>query len=751
MRGAGALLPDLEAQIWKGPLADPQAPGRRLSAAFDEGAPYRSIELALRLLWRLGLPAADVTMRAREKWPNSIDFAVLALDLLPAEARDAGLAHLEVSVRRANRRRAALANALLRQNRIDLAREVLAQIDPASETASADVHRRAELALACGDFAQAAADIDHLSGTGHCAAAQALRLRLLHRRDGARGFADAFDAARELLEPGCIEGFEIFLGEGDFARAPRVLDIWRVLPERSGPVLARAESRLALEQGDVEGALALLAARLDPERPWGWHPVDHIQSLRARMAAQDDPNEVRAHALAAQRLHPRHDWLAHVARLSCEVVEDWRGLEDQAAPAGHDPERALTAARAALRMGRPGRAAVCMAQARRNASPKDAVRLQVLRAEAFWSAGRSGPARRAQAQARALAPDRPHALEAALMGAEIDLMQGMPAQAAVALAPLEAEFPQRMALWLTKARIAFQQGDFAGAQQAHATFNQLKAAQIGAFDPGDVRDRITQDALQASAGIEQAFAPGHSVQESIARAGLARIAASPGLAACLMQRAIAEGALGFTAEPEAAIPRHIAHYWQGPPGPAIARAQARWRNLHPGFKIDLFDQDRAADWMRQNADPDLCDLFDTLSQPALRADIFRLCWIARMGGVFADLDEYPRLPVTDWLLGARAVFCIERGFGTIANNFLAAEPGHPVCLLARDMVRQALSSTTTPYAWWHSGPAQWTRAVFASQFGAVVRGVRYLSQLDYNRRVATNLPYPHKRSPDHWR
>lgn len=751
MRGAGALLPDLEAQLWQGPLADPQAPGKLLSAAFDAGAPYRSVELALRLLWRLGLPAADVAQRAREKWPNSIDFAVLALDLLPAEAQDAGIAHLQASVMRANRRRAALANALLRRNRIDQAREVLAQIDPASETASADLYRRAELALACEDFAQAEADIDHLSGTGRRAEEQSLRLRLLHRRDGARAVADAFDAATELPESACMECFEIFLAEGDFARAPRVLERWRIVPEPSGPALARAESRLALEQGDSERTLALMAARLDPARPWGWHPADHIQSLRARMAAQDDPEAIRAHAMAAQRLHPRHDWLAHVACLSREAVEDWHMLEDQATPAGTEPERAMTAARAALRMGRPGRAAVCLAQARRIASAKDATRLQVLRAEAFWSAGRSGPARRAQAKARALAADRPHALEAALMGAEIDLMQGMPSQAAAALASLEAEFPQRMALWLTQARIAYQQGDFVGAQQAHAVFNQLKSAQIGSFEPGDVRDRITQDALQASAGIEQAFAPGISVEESIARAGLERIAASPGLAACLMQRAMAEGALGFTPEPQAAIPRRIAHYWQGPPGPAIARAQDRWRKQHPGFRIDLFDQTRASEWLRQNAEPDLCDLFDTLSQPALRADIFRLCWIARMGGVFADLDEYPRLPVTDWLVGARAVFCIERGFGTIANNFLAAEPGHPVCLLARDMVRQALIRTTTPYAWWHSGPAQWTRAVFAAQFRADVRGVRYLSQLDYNRRVATNLPYPHKRSPDHWR
>lgn len=745
MRGAGALLPGLEAQVWAGPLADARVPGRQVLAAFDAGASYRSVELALRLLLRLDLPAAEVAARACAKWPNSIDFAMLALEIMPEDARDAGFAHLAACVRRANRRRAVLANAWLRAGRFDLARAALAQIDPASETWAEDVYRRAELALVCGDFAQAAADIDHLPG----AASQALRMRLLYLRDGARAVAQAFDAATGLREPACIASSEIFLAEGDFTRAPRVLDLWRVLPEHAAPALARAESRLALEQGDSDRAMALLSARLDPQVPWGWHPVEHIQSLRARLAAQDDPDQVRAQALGAQRLHPRHDWLAHVARLSREAVEDWRVLEREALDAGTEPERAMTAARAALRMGRAGRAAGLIAQARRVAGPKDAARLHGLRAEAFWSAGRAEPARMAQAQA--LAPDRPRALDVALLGAEIDLMQGLPSQAAAALAPFEGDFPQRMALWLTKARIACQQGDFAGAQHAHVTFNQLKAAQIGAFDPGDVRDRMTGDALQASAGIEQAFAPGMDVHDSVARAGFERIAASPGLAACILQRALAQGALEFTAEPDAAIPRRIAHYWQGPPGPAIARAADRWRKLHPGFEITLFDQDRAADWMQRHAGAELSEVFNAQSQPVLRADIFRLCWIAERGGIFADLDEYPRLPVTDWLAGARAVLCVERGFGTIANNFLAAEPGHPVCLCARELVRHALQGTSAPYAWWHSGPAQWTRAAFAVQFGKGATGVRYLSQLDYNRRVATNLPYPHKRSPDHWR
>ncbi|MCH8465286.1 MAG: hypothetical protein LAT78_01745 [Roseinatronobacter sp.] len=737
--------------LWAGPLADGAARDCQLSAEIAGGAGYDAALAGLRNLWRFGLPGAQAALAAQRQWPLSIDIAVLACDLAPPARLGHNLEHLRAAVLHQNRRRAALAGACLRAGRPDLARDALAQIDPASPTAADDIHRRAELALARGDYMAALADISWLHAQGRAAEAETLHLRLIYRRDGAKGMAACLDMAQTGAPAFWAQGFELALQEGDFGLVRQVLARWAACPSAPPLALARASSRLALETGNLADALALLEARLDVARPWAWDATDHVQWLRIGQGLHHDPAQLLAHAEAARRLHARHDWLFHITHGLREGAQDWRALAAAPRLCQRQPERALSAAHYALRLGLPGRAALELAGARRMAAGPEALRMVFLRAEGFRQAGRISAAHAALARAQGWPQDAPQRAEMALAQAELALMEGQGEQAQAALRPALLAFPDRMSVQLTVARIAFLQGAFGQAQAAHARFNARKAAQLGQSPPPDLRDRIVDDAAFAARDCAGAFAPGHAPHTIIATAGAAHIATSPGLAAHVMARARAQGALRFCPDPAAEIPRQIAHYWQGPPGPATQRAAARWAQLHPGFAIHLFNTTSAADWLAQNYGPEMAARFARVTQPALRADLFRLCWIAREGGIFTDLDEYPRLPVTPWLDGAGAVLCIEQGFGTIANNFIAARAGHPVCALALAHVCAALDGTEAPYAWWHSGPAQWTRAAFAVQFVTGPQDIRFLSQAQYLRHVATNLPYPHKRSPDHWR
>jgi hypothetical protein len=746
-----ASAAELAQGLWGGPVGNGAALDRDLSAAIAGGAGYDAALAGLRNLWRFGLPGAQAARAAQMRWPNSIDMAVLACDLGPPARMDANLEHLRAAVLHQNRRRAALAGACQRAGRPDLARDALAGIDPASATAADDIYRRAALALETGEFGEALADIAWLQDRGKASPAAILHLRLIYRRDGARGMAACLDTAQTDAAAFWAQAFEFALQEGDFGLVRQVLARWSACPDAAPLPLARARSRLALESGDPAGALALLNARLDNAPPWRWDATDHVQWLRSGQALHHPPAPLLAHAQAACRLHPHHDWLHHISHGLREGAQEWGALA--AMPRQRAPRcaRALSAARFALRLGLPGRAALELAAARRCATPSEALRLLALRAEGFRQAGRMAAAHAALARAQALAPDAPQAAELALALAELALMAGQSERAGAALRPARAAFPHRMAVLLTQARIAFLQGDFAQAEAAHARFNALKAAQLGQMPPPDLRDRITQDAACAARGCAGAFAPALRVAATIAKVGAAHIAAAPGLAAHVLARARAQGALRFQQGPGAHIPRQIAHYWQGPAGPATQRAARRWAQLHPGFATHMFNATSAAGWLARHYGPDMAARFARFTQPALRADLFRLCWIAREGGVFTDLDEYPRIPITPWLEGAGAVLCIEQGFGTIANNFIAARAGHPVCSLALAHVCAALDRAEAPYAWWHSGPAQWTRAAFEMQFMAGQHDIRYLSQAQYLRHVATNLPYPHKRSPDHWR
>jgi hypothetical protein len=286
-----------------------------------------------------------------------------------------------------------------------------------------------------------------------------------------------------------------------------------------------------------------------------------------------------------------------------------------------------------------------------------------------------------------------------------------------------------MGLWLHRARAAFFLGDFDAAEGALARFRALKAAQLGAPPAPDLRDRITADARAARRPL-----PGP--QDPAPQDG-------PGLAAAWMAQ---PGAVPPFAPVAGAIPLRLGHYWEGPlPGPA-ARGAAAWAALHPGLAQTLFDRPAAEGWLAAHL-PAALPAFAAQTMPAARADLFRLCWLVEGGGVWADLDEYPRAPISDWLEGAVGVFVLEAGHGTVANNFLAARPGLPVLLQARDEALARLAQATTD-PWWDSGPARLTQTL-AAALGTP--GLRLLSQSDYCARVSTNLPFPHKRRPDHWR
>lgn len=737
----------LAQQVWGGGLRDDAAPELALLQALSGGASYGDVLGALREIARMGLPGIRAAEAARARWPGSIDLAVLACDLRRPRALPADLDHLRGCVLKQNRRRAALAGACLRAGDVNAAQAALAQIDPASNTAADDLWRRADLALSLADFCGAEAAIDALRAQGWRDASAALRLRLIHQRDGAQAFAELLEGAGD--EPAFwAQAFDLAIAESDFDLAPDCLARWQACPDAAPAAVDRACTRLALERGDAQAALAQLQVRLDLAQPWGWAAVDHVQWLRAGQMLQRDPPTLLAHARAACRLFARHDWLHHMAQSLRELSEDWGALAQSPPLPGDTPQRALIASHAALRLGLTGRAACALARARHGASGGEALRLHLQRAEVLWLAGRLAASRKALGQASACARTAPERAEIAILGAEIALTEADGATAETALRPAVATFPRRMSVILTEARIAFAKGDFAQAMKAHARFNAMKLAQSGTIPPPDVRDLIVEDAFTAAQGQGGAFAPDQPVAAIIAAFGADRIATSPGLSACLLARA--RGALEFRPSP-ASIPRQIVHYWEGPPGPALTRARAQWARLHPGFTQRMFDDTKAADWLHNIYGAQMAERFARFTQPAVRADLFRAAWLASEGGVFTDLDEYPRTPVTGWLDDAQVVLCIERGFGTVANNFLSATPGHPLCRLALDHICDQLDHCDTPYAWWHSGPAQWTRAAFAQYFIEGRRDVRFLSQAQYCRQVATNLPYPHKRSPEHWR
>lgn len=727
----------LRAALWAGPLPDPAAPGRHLAEALAAGLDYPAALERLRALADHGLPAGAALEAALARWDWSIDLGLLAVRL----AGPAALPQLAARVAAQGRRRATLARALWASGQTAAALAALEPLDPASETHAEDAEARAELALLAGDEARAAAAVAAALAVLPPGRATRLRLRAVWLTAGAAALARAADegagagAAPEAL----AFLFEVWLAERDLPRARAVFDRLARLRPAGDAETGLDRVRLALAAEDSETALAGLSA-LPAVPPADWAPRRHALWLRAALAAADraaDPGPGWAaaadHAERAARLWPGHAGLAGLAVAAQERCLDWDALAAALAPAAAQGDVPAVAARA--RLGWPDPAALLPPAA--PPGPPDARAEARRRASALaLEAGDVAAALALTAETAALpAPVRAGLAE---MRAEALLWQRATGAALALLDPLIAAHPSRLGPLLQRSRARFFAGDFAGAEADLAEFRRRKRAETGLDPATDLRDRITADALAAApTGPPAAPAP-------------AALARHPGLAAWWLAQPGRQP--GFAPDPAAAIPPQAALYWEGPqPGP-VTRGAARWAAVLAGWRVTLFDAPAARAWLAAE-DRDALPAFESLGAPAARADLFRACWVARAGGLFVDSDEFPRADPQPWLAGARAVLVLESGYGTAANNFLAAEPGHPLLRAVRDAVLAGLAATPEPYPWWDSGPARLTAVLAAALAagGPDTAGLRLLSQAEYCAKITTNLPFPHKRGSGHWR
>lgn len=687
----------LAQQMWTAPLPDPSAPGRDLVAGLAR-LDYDAALAGAATLVRMDLPVDLDPLQKR--WPGSVDLARLSVEA----ARDPG--PLETVVKRANRRRAALAWAHWSLDDPDRALAAVARLDPASPSHDGDLAAQTEIRILL--------DLPADPPPGP----QGTRLSLLQtwRREGAAALARRMTLEAPALpaHPGLWSWLiDTFVAERDFDSAGAAF-ARLAARQPDHPATAAQRIRLALEQGRTAEARRLLDAQVDAhgarDTPWLWSAQRHIQHLRCLLdtlsaGSRPDYAPVLDHATRALRLFPRNRVLQGLHVQARELADDWAAL---ARDLNSHPD-ARMAARSLLRLGLP-EAALARLAPPDPALPDHALRTRLRRAETLLRMGRTDAAMQALGPAPAAIPMR---AEHAFWQAEIAAASRDLTTARAVLSEVLDTSPTRMGLRLTAARVAFLSGDARGAQDQLDAFRALKTAELG-MDPGfDLRDRIVADALGAAPG--------------------------PAQAALGFARAVPD----FIPLADSPIPPRVAHYWEGPRSSAITRSLAAWAALCPQR---LFDAESARDWLERNTA--LAPLFDRLPDPATRADLFRLALLAAEGGIFVDLDEYPRAGLADWLEGARLVLVIEEGHATIANNFLAAEPGLPFMAGLRDRVAATLAETETPYPWWHSGPARVTQAA-AGLVGAP--GIRFLTQPDYETRIATNLPFPHKRSAAHWR
>jgi len=208
------------------------------------------------------------------------------------------------------------------------------------------------------------------------------------------------------------------------------------------------------------------------------------------------------------------------------------------------------------------------------------------------------------------------------------------------------------------------------------------------------------------------------------------------------------------AEGVAPIPRRIAQFWDRRDPPAdIRRLMASW-NGDEGYEYHLFDERTAEAFLRRNFDRDVVRAFRRGSHPAQRADVFRLAWLAKEGGVYADADDRRIAPFAALVADGAEFIAYQENYGTIANNFLAAIPDHPVIVRALALATTAINRGDKDFVWLSTGPGLMTRAmagvIAAGDDAASTHGILVRELHDMRHLVEIHCPVDYKATPAHW-
>ena len=159
------------------------------------------------------------------------------------------------------------------------------------------------------------------------------------------------------------------------------------------------------------------------------------------------------------------------------------------------------------------------------------------------------------------------------------------------------------------------------------------------------------------------------------------------------------------------IPPRIVQFWDNPDVPQdLVPLQESWRTMNPDYQYECFNAQTAGQFLQKAFGTVAYTAFARAREPAQKADIFRLGYLAVLGGVYVDSDDRCLSPLDRWLPRSAALVAYQEDYGTLGNNFLAVEPRSPIIIRALQNAVVAVNRGDNDLLWLSTGPGAVSRA-----------------------------------------
>lgn len=146
-----------------------------------------------------------------------------------------------------------------------------------------------------------------------------------------------------------------------------------------------------------------------------------------------------------------------------------------------------------------------------------------------------------------------------------------------------------------------------------------------------------------------------------------------------------------------------------------------WADLNPGWDVRFFDDTEAIAFLSQHYSAQYVAFWsDTRLEGRFKADFFRCCYLYKIGGVWADIDIPPEMPLDVVIHPSASFMSVAGGEDQIVQAILGAVPGHPILKEAMEKMIDVGVNIRAKYSGFEMGP-EWPtfalRVIVAAAMG----------------------------------
>ena len=206
------------------------------------------------------------------------------------------------------------------------------------------------------------------------------------------------------------------------------------------------------------------------------------------------------------------------------------------------------------------------------------------------------------------------------------------------------------------------------------------------------------------------------------------------------------------------IPKRIVQFWDDPTPPKeVQRICQSWIDRNPDYEYTRFSIETAIAFLQEHYDAKALKAFSNCDQPATQADFFRLAYLNKMGGFYADADDVCRQSLDTILEYSPELVVLQEDFSCIGNNFLGCIPGQTIIRIAFHQAVTNLLDYCNESPWFATGPGLMTSAVCSGLVPYLTYDnyqmwprLLVLSQSQLRKMISQHTPLAYKKTDKSW-